>query len=609
MYISPRKRKQYTIIAIVVAVILVPASIAAVLLYRDWRSSAKPTAKPEEVRISDLTDTSVTISWITPDQPTEGWIQYGSQSGVGDGSPLVQDVRDVRSGTTDQRTTHYVTLSDLDPGTTYYYMIGSGGERYKDTTGSEFTFTTYSVGADTIPTPDPVYGTITNGTNQRAIVYVTLQNGTEKSFPVSSTTNDSGNFEIDLAHIRTASLDSFFPYTNETEMIIFAQGGDLGGGTLRASIGQRDQLSLTMDQDYSTEDIFADSSSVDVGDVDDGSGSGSGTGTGTGTGDGSGDFLPGTDGDGDGDDDGDSDTSGGDEPSGRQDVPLTALVLGTTTTDTGISDITVTNVTENSFTIVWESGAKEVGSVIYGESESELTEEASDSRDGITTTGDYYMHHVPVTDLTPETTYYYKIVSGGEQYDDSGSAYSITTPATQDSPPQYDAIVGEILGSGSTDSVIIAYVKTDSGESSDVSAVTDSNGRWTLSIGGVRTSDYSQYFSYTTEDQLFVTAKTKGDEFSQAYDLSGLSEDLISIELDMTEPVGQGGAEEFERGLYGSISSTLSNLPVTAVNTITVVGILISLALFASGSLLLASYYREERSKKWERSVIEGFDG
>lgn len=596
MYV-PEKRKRRIVIAAIVAAILIPVSVAAFFIVRDWRSRASPTEKPQEVRISDLTQSSLVVSWITPETATEGWIQYSEQSGVEQGSPIAQDDRDVRSGTIEGRTTHYVTISNLEPGTKYYFIIGSGSDTYKDENGAEFEFVTADFTDDSIPTPDPVYGSVSNGQNQGAIVYVTLSEGSDKSFPVSALTNDSGNFEIDLSHIRTATLESKFNYTDETEMTIFAQGGDIGGAVLNIPVGYDDEIAMTMDADYTITDIFADSSGLDVGD---------------------------SDGDGDTPDDEPDDTpdeepeepeEDPEEPERQEfsvvhDVPLERLVLGDTTGPswTGIREIHITNVTENSFSVVWESQESESGYVSYGATE-DLAEAASDDRDATVGSGSYHMHHVSVSDLIPETTYFFIINSGEEVYDDEGTSYQVTLPAIQDSPPEFDSVLGEISGTGSSDTAVIGKIVSGEGTSAEISSIADSDGKWTLSIGGVRTSDYSEYFTYTSDDSLTVMAITRGNSETSTYNLADVGEDVITIELDMIEDTGDGGDgdEDFDRGLVDSIdeiADNLDNLPQTAVNRIAAVSLTIALLMIGYGSYLLFSLYRSEKMSRWESEVV-----
>ncbi|MEA3357132.1 MAG: fibronectin type III domain-containing protein, partial [Patescibacteria group bacterium] len=577
----------------------------------DWRSRASATALPQEVKISDITEASAVISWITPDLDTEGWVQYSDQSDVGDGSQIVQDLRDVRSGSTKKMTTHYVTLSSLSAGTTYYFVIGSGDTTYKDEQDQVFEFTT-PVSSMAYNALDIVRGSVSNGTDESCIVYVILSNGDDKSFPTAVLTNDTGGFSAYLSNIRDTSLEAGFEYSDATELTIFAQGGDVGGAVYKTSVADAltgNPISITMDSDYSVTDVFAEVSSLAVGSSSS-SGSSStstgstatGTGTSTGTSSSSGSSL-------------DEDGSGGEQSEDPADaaptvyahIPLTALASGSSSS-TGISNIKVTNVTENSFSVVWTSGSQEQGYITYGSTVSNLSEQGSDDRDSILTMGSYYMHHISVLDLTPETTYYYVIHSGNSEYDNDGTPYQITLPATQSSPPEYDSVLGQVTGSGSADAVVVGKVISGSSESSEVSTVVGDNGGWTLSIGGIRSQDYSSYFDYGATDSLGITGMTKGDQETTMHTIGDIGEDVLGIALEMV--TGSGGAETaaFERGLYAMLASAMSSLPETALNGLTAIGLTISILMIGYGSILLYGVYSGEKHKRWEENVMSDLD-
>lgn len=628
MYVSPAQKRRRALLALA-GFLLLPVFIAGFLLYRDFRSSAVPEENPQYVRMSDVTETSAVISWTTPDLAVEGWVQYSESSDVPSGSPIAQDERDVMSGSTDERTTHYVTISNLQPAQTYHFVIGSGATKYKSPDGSAFSFTTAAIGSDTIPPPHPVYGTVTNGMDQGAIIYVVLVQDGEKSFPVSAVTNDSGNFEVDLAHIRNAALDSKFSYDDTTEMVIFAQGGDRGGFVERTTVGADAAISMTMTTSYSLDDVFADSSIIDVGeeepinpdpdpdpDSDPDPDPDQDTDNNAGPGD--------TDTDNDRDNDSNND-SGSIEPkpepevepepdsypsgtpTAKRDVQLTALVLGTSTTGSGITDILVTNVTENSFSVLWSSAAADVGSVTYGTSADNMTGSARDTRDTIVVQNERYVHHVLVTNLVPETEYYYEIHSGTIVYNDNGLPYRITLPATQSSPPDFYSIFGTVTGSGAADAIVFGRITSDSGTSAYASSAVGSGGTWTLSLGGVRTSDYQSYFNFDSSDTLSLTVRTRGNEVTRSYTLEDVEGDeVISTALEMIAPAGSTGT--FTRGLYDQVMAGVSQLPDTAVNRLTAVALTVSLVLLGYGTYLLVHVYVSERNARWERDILKDLD-
>jgi len=85
---------------------------------------AAPELTPTQIKITNVNDTSFTISWIT-DEATSGFIKYGL-----DKNPnfTAADDRDQLSGNTESFLTHHVTVKNLKPSTTYFFKIGSGGK-------------------------------------------------------------------------------------------------------------------------------------------------------------------------------------------------------------------------------------------------------------------------------------------------------------------------------------------------------------------------------------------------------------------------------------------------------------------------------------------------
>jgi hypothetical protein len=630
MYISPRKRK-LNIIMFVIGLALIPISVIAYFAVRDWRSGASAEGKPQEVRITDITESAVVVSWVTPSLETEGWIRYSEDEDVDEGDQLIMDQRDIESGTTTKRSTHYVGLSNLEAGKTYYFVIGSGDKTYKDPDGNFFSFTTASMSAGSPPSPHQIYGTIKGSNPSDVIIYVSLSQDDENSFPVSTYTNEQGNFQLDVSHSRNIALDSRFGgqsgIKESANITIFAQGGAGGGALENTTLEEAEKLSLELSSDYEEVDLFAENSIIEVGDNED--------------------PEPNPDPDPDPDPDPgpdpepepeepeeeepeadepeeeEPDTQDQGIPTSRQDVPLVAMVLGSTDqVEADISEVEVTNLNENSFTVSWESTLQETGSLLYGETPDQIETPANDDRDGVLSEdGEYYTHHVTVKNLAPETTYYYKIKSGDNIYDGDEAPYQITTPTLQDSPPMMDSISGEIGGSAGADAVVTVTVSSEDGISTQASTVPDDNGRWTLSLGSLRTQDMERYFDYNDDAEITITGKTKGDEWSETYRLGDIREDIVSVPLEKAESGigGAGDTDDITRGLYSSLDGfvvrsqeedeeELDTLPDTSVNRIAVLTVTISLLMIIWGSVLLIRYYYQERRGRWEKEVLEEMD-
>ncbi len=107
---------------------------------RTFFGEAAGGAKPQGVRVANISANSATISWQTP-EAVVGQIEYGTTPG----SFLL------RATETSPTTNHNVTLSPLLPETIYYFRIRVGEEIYDDN-GAPYSFTTKEAAAK-MPSP------------------------------------------------------------------------------------------------------------------------------------------------------------------------------------------------------------------------------------------------------------------------------------------------------------------------------------------------------------------------------------------------------------------------------------------------------------------------
>src|SRR3972149_3701031 len=78
-------------------------------------------------------------------------------------------------------------------------------------------------------------------------------------------------------------------------------------------------------------------------------------------------------------------------------------------------DVRITNTTDTSFTVSWTTEREVLGFISWGDNENSLTrtEEDEVGAPGVT-------HTLSVKSLTPQTEYFFKINSGGTEYDNNG---------------------------------------------------------------------------------------------------------------------------------------------------------------------------------------------
>lgn len=195
------------------------------LVQSQLRNSSKASAEetPREVRISNVSDSSFTVSWIT-DTAVAGFVQYGEGNQASD--LVVSDERDQQKGAVESYFTHYVTIRGLKPATAYAFKIGSGKGLF-DLSGQPYKLTTASA-LPTPPTADVAYGQVVTESGEPAegaLVYLQIPGAVIQSTMVKS----SGSWVIPLSTARSADLTSFAKYDGSREQLeIVVHAGPMG---------------------------------------------------------------------------------------------------------------------------------------------------------------------------------------------------------------------------------------------------------------------------------------------------------------------------------------------------------------------------------------------
>lgn len=189
---------------IIVTLLLVVGLLIGIYLVSQQTNlfpKADITNAPQEIKISNISDNSFTVSWITF-KPVSGFIKYGTSEQLGE---TAVDDRD--SGIQTARTTHHVTLKNLQPAQTYFYAIASGVESF-DNKGQSFQHTTAPSTENPLAVPQPLFGKVTQQDGQtpaEALVYLETQDGSL----LSSYTRSDGNWLITLNNARTKDLSNY----------------------------------------------------------------------------------------------------------------------------------------------------------------------------------------------------------------------------------------------------------------------------------------------------------------------------------------------------------------------------------------------------------------
>lgn len=190
------------------------------LINRPFKTSSLADAAktPHGVKIANITDSSVSISWVT-----DGEV-FGSVA-IGEGSDrrVESDDRD-REAKGGAYHNHHVTIHGLIPANKYTFRIISGDQTLDDN-GKPFTFTTATRLNTVPPAVEPSYGKVVTQTNdpaKGALVYLSIAGSSLSSTLVK----DSGEWLIPLSAIRTIDGTAYLEAKDDDQIELSIRGDD-----------------------------------------------------------------------------------------------------------------------------------------------------------------------------------------------------------------------------------------------------------------------------------------------------------------------------------------------------------------------------------------------
>lgn len=185
-----------TLVGLTILLIGLAGGVYLVTQNQTLKSKAAVSFQPKNINIANLNDTSATIYWQS-DEATSGFIQawIGSQD-----KSVYRDDRDPSSP--ESHKLHFVTLTKLQPNTTYFYQIHSGSVTFPEQPASFKTIAT----TQTLDW-SPLVGTIID-TNNQAVDEVIITLDLPETHKLATITKTGGNFILPLAEVKVADLTS-----------------------------------------------------------------------------------------------------------------------------------------------------------------------------------------------------------------------------------------------------------------------------------------------------------------------------------------------------------------------------------------------------------------
>ncbi len=179
-------------------------------------SKATVGSEPKNIQISNLSDTSFTISYIT-DATALGSIAYGSDPSI---FTIALDDRDQQASGSANHQIHFITVKNLTPATKYYYVINSGSQKAENN-GAPFEITTAGPSANR-PTNQPaLLGTVALSDGSiptEGIVYISADNSQQ----LATLINPDGSYQLSLNQLQSSTASTAASPTLDTVLQVQA---------------------------------------------------------------------------------------------------------------------------------------------------------------------------------------------------------------------------------------------------------------------------------------------------------------------------------------------------------------------------------------------------
>jgi hypothetical protein len=234
-----------------IILIIIILSIVAIIRNNTLAPSrASGSQEPKKVHISNVTESSFTISWLTESQAT-GTILIST---FNKNNQIYFDERDAE-GKLGRYTTHSVTVKDATPETQYSIKILSNGNQYVNNNQS-YTILTPQVLPLNSNGLGPAYGTVLTTDGARAVgslVYLTIEGGQE----FSALTKPSGLWLIPLNQTRTNDFKQYLPISNRMTETIAAWYNNVDSTAITDTLNDSPVPEMVIDKSYDFRHIEA----------------------------------------------------------------------------------------------------------------------------------------------------------------------------------------------------------------------------------------------------------------------------------------------------------------------------------------------------------------
>lgn len=173
-------------------------------------------------------------------------------------------------------------------------------------------------------------------------------------------------------------------------------------------------------------------------------------------------------------------------------------------------NIRVANITGESVAITFVTETDVLAGVSYGTTPTELLQSATEVTAGKS-------HIIELKNLTPETQYYFKIISGSREYNNNGDPFNITTgSALGQNPNPGKEVQGKIIRSDGTAADDTLVYLTSPG-ANVITTRTGSDGVFSFSTSSLLSDSLNTFFQTDEATQLNLTALDTNSQLTAVF--------------------------------------------------------------------------------------------
>lgn len=212
-------KKIPTIIALIILALGAAAGVFSISSKKIFKLGASPDTTPKNVRVTNITDSSFTVSWTTAKE-TASFLKWGTSQSVQDTIATDEIAK--------QGFLHSTNVSGLTASEIYYFTIFSGENEY-DNNGNPWQANTGPQISGT-SSELTISGSLLKATGSPAggaIIYFSIPGGS----PLSTITSPNGSYIYSLQSARNNDLSSFYQAKDDDLIEITAQAGPSGTAT------------------------------------------------------------------------------------------------------------------------------------------------------------------------------------------------------------------------------------------------------------------------------------------------------------------------------------------------------------------------------------------